>query len=207
MMFFRLRLNHKTGINIQVTRVHIFRKMNISEHYLLYIRFIINLKIKQNMRITKIFFAVSIAASTLFFSCKPKDSDVQAKITEKFAATPEVAGATATVADGVATLSGEVSNPEAQAQAETLAKEIKGVKSVVNNLTVTPPPPPPVVSPDAALEQGVTDATKDFPTVKASVSNGEITLTGTIKRADLQKLMQTLNTLNPSKINNQLTIK
>lgn len=161
------------------------------------------------MRITKIFLAVSIAASTLFFSCKPKDSDVQAKITEKFAATPEVAGASATVADGVATLTGEVSNPNAQSQAETLAKDIKGVKSVVNNLTVTPPPPPapPVVNPDTALMQGVTDATKDFPTVKASVNNGEITLTGTIKRADLQKLMQTLNTLKPSKINNQLTIK
>lgn len=161
------------------------------------------------MRITKTFLAVSIAASTLFFSCKPKDSDVQAKITEKFAATPEVAGASATVADGVATLTGEVSNPNAQSQAETLAKDIKGVKSVVNNLTVTPPPPPPppAVNPDSALMQGVTDATKDFPTVKASVNNGEITLTGTIKRADLQKLMQTLNTLKPSKINNQLTIK
>lgn len=161
------------------------------------------------MRITKIFLAVSIAASTLFFSCKPKDSDVQAKITEKFAATPEVAGASATVADGVATLTGEVSNPNAQSQAESLAKDIKGVKSVVNNLTVTPPPPPPppAVNPDSALMQGVTDATKDFPTVKASVNNGEITLTGTIKRADLQKLMQTLNTLKPSKINNQLTIK
>ena len=119
-----------------------------------------------------------------------------------------MAGATATVADGVATLTGEVSDATAQAQAETLAKDIKGVKSVVNNLTVTPPPPPPpAVNPDAALTQGVTDATKDFPTVKAAVSNGEITLTGTIKRADLQKLMQTLNTLNPSKINNQLTIK
>ena len=71
-----------------------------------------------------------------------------------------------------------------------------------------PPPPPPVaVTPDSNLSQGVTDATKDFPTVKASVNNGEITLTGSIKRADLQKLMQTLNTLNPSKINNQLTIK
>ena len=161
------------------------------------------------MRITKIFLAVFIAASTLFFSCKPKDSDVQAKITEKFAATPEVAGASATVADGVATLTGEVSNPTAQAQAETLAKGIKGVKSVVNNLTVTPPPPPAAaaVNPDSALMQGVTDATKDFPTVKASVNNGEVTLTGTIKRADLQKLMQTLNTLKPSKITNQLTIK
>lgn len=159
------------------------------------------------MKITKIFFAVSLATSMLFLGCKPKDADVQAKITEKFAATPEVTGASATVSDGVATLTGEVSDDAAKTQAETLAKEIKGVKSVVNNLTVTPPPPPPVVNPDAALEQGVKDATKDFPTVTATVSNGEITLTGSVERANLQKLMQTLNTLKPGKINNQLTIK
>ena len=162
------------------------------------------------MKLTKIFLAVFISASTLFFSCKPKDSDVQAKITEKFAATPSCAGASATVTDGVATLTGEVKDDMCKSEAESTAKEIKGVKSVVNNLTVTPPvmaPAAPTVSPDAALSQGVTDATKDFPTVKASVNDGEITLTGNIKRADLQKLMQSLNSLNPKKINNQLTIK
>ncbi len=162
------------------------------------------------MRLTKIFFAVFISASTLFFSCKPKDSDVQAKITEKFATVPELAGATASVTDGVATLTGEVKDDAAKGEAETTAKDVKGVKSVVNNCTVTPPvvaPVVPTVSPDAALTQGVTDATKDFPGVTAAVNNGEITLTGNIKRADLQRLMQSLNSLKPKKINNQLTIK
>ena len=162
------------------------------------------------MRLTKIFFAVFISASTLFFSCKPKDSDVQAKITEKFEATPELAGVTASVSGGVATLTGEVKDDAAKAEAESTAKEIKGVKSVVNNCTVTPPvvaPVTPTVNPDAALMQGVTDATKDFPGVTAAVDNGEITLTGNIKRADLKRLMQSLNSLKPKKINNQLTIK
>lgn len=160
------------------------------------------------MKISKILFAVFLSSSVLFFSCKPKDSDVQAKVTEKFAASPDLMGASVTVADGVATLTGEVKDDEARTEAETSAKDIKGVKSVVNNLTVTPPPPPPpTVNPDSALIQGVTDATKDFPTVQAVVNDGEITLTGSIKRADLTKLMQTLNTLKPSKINNQLTIK
>lgn len=161
------------------------------------------------MKITKILIAVFLSASVLFLSCKPKDSDVQAKITEKFAAAPECAGASATVADGVATLTGEVKDDASRNTAETTAKGVKGVKSVVDNLTVTPPPPPPpaAVNPDSALTQGVTDATKDFPTVTATVNNGEITLTGSIKRSDLTKLMQTLNTLKPSKINNQLTIK
>jgi hyperosmotically inducible protein len=161
------------------------------------------------MKITKILLAVFLSASVLFFSCKPKDSDVQTKITEKFAATPECTGASASVADGVATLTGEVKDDACKNVAETTAKGIKGVKSVVNDLTTTPPPPPPApaVNPDSELTKGVTDATKDFPTVTAAVNNGEITLTGSIKRADLQKLMQTLNTLKPKKINNQLTIK
>ena len=160
------------------------------------------------MKITKIFFAIFFSVSVLFLSCKPKDADVQAKITEKFAASPELMGASDTVTDGVATLAGEVKDDAAKTEAETSAKDIKGVQSVVNNLTVIPPPPPPVtVNPDSALIQGVTDATKDFPTVKAAVDNGEITLTGSIKRSDLTKLMRTLNTLKPSKINNQLTIK
>ena len=160
------------------------------------------------MKITKTLFAIFLSASVLFFSCKPKDSDLQTKITEKFASSPECNGAAATVTDGVATLSGEVKDDACKNMAATTAQSVKGVKSVVNNLTVTPPPPPPpVVNPDSALTQGVTDATKDFPSVKATVNNGEITLTGSIKRNDLTKLMQTLNTLHPTKINNQLTIK
>lgn len=158
------------------------------------------------MKITKPLIAIFLSASLLFFSCKPKDSDLQSKITEKLSANPECAGASATVTGGVATLTGEVKDDSCKNIAATTAEGIKGIKSVVNNLTVIPPPPPPV-NPDNALTQGVTDATKDFPTVKASVSNGEITLTGSIKRADLTKLMQTLNTLHPTKINNQLTIK
>jgi hyperosmotically inducible periplasmic protein len=161
------------------------------------------------MQLTKIFLAIFISASILFFGCKPKDADVQAKITEKFSSMPELTGASATVTDGLATLTGEVKNDAARTMAENTAKEVKGVKSVMNNITVTPPPPPPpvTVNSDNALSQGVKDATKDFPTVTAVVNNGEITLTGTIKRADLQKLMQSLNSLKPSKINNQLTIK
>lgn len=158
------------------------------------------------MKLSKTLMGILLLLSTVFFSCAPKDADVQAKITEKFAATPELNGVTASVKDGVATLSGEVSNPSAATLAETTAKEVKGVKSVVNNTSVMAPPPP-VAAPNDAITQGVTDATKDFPTVTATVNNGEITLTGSIARDDLQKLMQSLNSLNPKKINNQLTIK
>ncbi|MDQ2718638.1 MAG: BON domain-containing protein [Bacteroidota bacterium] len=162
------------------------------------------------MKITKVLLAVFFSASTFYFGCKPKDSDVQANVTEKFAATPECTGASATVTDGVATLTGEVKDDMCKNTAEKTAKDVKGVKSVVDNLTVTPAvaaPAAPITAPDDTLTQGVKDATKDFPTVTAAVNSGEITLTGNIKRADLQRLMQSLNSLHPTKINNQLTIK
>ena len=60
---------------------------------------------------------------------------------------------------------------------------------------------------DDVLKNGVKDATKDFPGVTATVNNGEITLTGEINRDRLQILMQSLNSLHPKKINNNLTIK
>jgi hypothetical protein len=63
------------------------------------------------------------------------------------------------------------------------------------------------VSPDDSLTQGLQDITKDFPGVNATVNNSEVTLTGTIKRDRLPKLMQSIHALNPKKVNNNLTIQ
>lgn len=40
------------------------------------------------------------------------------------------------VKDGVVTLSGQVDEPKAKTRAEKLAKKVKGVKQVINNLTI-----------------------------------------------------------------------
>ena len=72
-----------------------------------------------------------------------------------------------------------------------------------NNANTTAPE----ISSDAALETNVKDATKDYPGVTATVNNGEVTLTGTVDRDRLPKLMQSINGLNPRKVNNQLTLK
>lgn len=160
------------------------------------------------MKITKLLIALFLSSSVIFVSCAEKDSDIQTKVNEKLSSQADLSGVTASVDKGVVTLTGEVSEESERNEAESAAKDVKGVKSVVNNTTVKAPQmAPPVMVPDSALTQGVADATKDFPTVTATVNNGEITLTGTIKRDDLDKLMQSLNTLNAVKINNQLTIK
>ncbi len=72
--------------------------------------------------------------------------------------------------------------------------------------TVTPAPVE--ISNDDVLKKGVSDAVKDYPNVKADVTDGVVTLTGDIKRADWQKLNPTLNTLHPKSVNStNLTIK
>ena len=70
----------------------------------------------------------------------------------------------------------------------------------------TPPPAPVEISPDETLLKAVQDATKDYPTVTATVSNGEVTLTGTLERSKLTPLMQSIQSLNPKKVNNQIKL-
>ncbi|HEX8459777.1 MAG TPA: BON domain-containing protein [Segetibacter sp.] len=71
----------------------------------------------------------------------------------------------------------------------------------------TQPAAPVEIASDDALTTGVKDATKDFPGVKADVNDGVVTLTGSVERSRLQTLMQSLQSLKPKKVINQLTIK
>ncbi len=92
----------------------------------------------------------------------------------------------------------------------TACKSKKDTTLNVDTIATTPiqcAPAPVVVSNDDALTTGVKDATKDYPAVKATVNNGEITLTGEIQRSKLPGLMQSIQSLRPKKVNNQLTIK
>lgn len=64
----------------------------------------------------------------------------------------------------------------------------------------------PVISIDEQLTTKVKDAIKDFTGVSASVANGEITLTGNIRRDKVPALLQVISALQAKKINNKLTI-
>ncbi len=84
----------------------------------------------------------------------------------------------------------------------------KKTDTTTNTTTVdTTNSAPVVIANDDELTKGVNDATKDFPGVTASVNNGEVTLTGTIKRDRLPTLMQSINSLHPKKVNNNLTVE
>lgn len=148
--------------------------------------------------------------SFVITSCGPKDAAIQTSVETALKANPDLASLNATVKDGVVTLSGETKDETFKTKAEELVKGVKGVKNVINNTTVAPPPPAPApitIELDDPLTKAVNDALKDFEGAKAEVKDGVITLTGQIRRSQLAKLMQTLNTLKPKKIENKLTFK
>ncbi len=153
------------------------------------------------MKLTKVTLAAVLALSVAFTSCKQKDSDIQTTVQST-----QTTGITATVNDGVATLTGEVADEAAKTAAYESAVKSKGVKSVVNNITVMAPVAPVVVTADDPLQMSVNNAIKDHPTVQATVVDGVVTLNGTLEKAKLANLMMALNSLKPRKIDNNLTI-
>jgi len=150
--------------------------------------------------------AVVLSMGLMFMiSCKgkPKDADIQAAVVTALQTTP---GVNADVKDGVATLTGAVATQADKDAAENAAKVTAGVKSVVNNITVTPPPPPPppaepVATPaDAAMKTAVDGIVKDFPGITADVKDGVITITGESKADRWKKLKMALDALKPKKV-------
>jgi osmotically-inducible protein OsmY len=144
----------------------------------------------------------------LFAACKPSDEKIAEAVKAKVSAiSPAISSS---VKNGVVTLSGEVADEAAKSAVISALQGEKGVKDIVNNLTIPPPPPPPVVviNPDDVLSYGIdsTFKAKGISGVTSKVSNGEVTLTGTVKKSDLQKVMQAANEMKPKKVVNQLVI-
>lgn len=144
----------------------------------------------------------------VFAACKPSDEKIAEAVKAKVSAISSTISSS--VKDGVVTLSGEVADEAAKAAVISALQGEKGVKDIVNNLTVPAPPPPPVIviNPDDVLSRGI-DSTfnaKGITGVTTKVSNGEVTLTGTVKKSDLQKVMQAANEMKPKKVVNQLVI-
>ncbi|WP_448634829.1 BON domain-containing protein [Pedobacter panaciterrae] len=161
------------------------------------------------MKTTALLVALVIMGTT-FTSCKsgPKDDAVKAAVETALLSNPRIAEAAVTVEKGVATISGQVPDDATKADVDKTVAGVAGVKSVVNNLTVVPETPSVPVAATDVLTNAVKDATKDFPTVTATVNDGVVTLKGEIQKANLQKLMMALNALKPKKVDNsQLVIK
>lgn len=158
----------------------------------------------RNKQLSTILLCMVFAA---MIACKGKNSDtqIQAKVSEQLSTMPEV---TSDVKDGVVTLAGNVADDATKASAEAMVKSTEGVKSVVNNIMVTPAALPPpaadttaiVNTADEALRTGVTNISKDFPGADIKVDAGVITVTGELTAAKWKTLKQALDALNPKKV-------
>lgn len=140
--------------------------------------------------------AVVISATMLFVSCKPKDADIKANVEKALKADPMMMNTTVDVKDGVVTLGGECKDDACKAHCEQTAKDVKGVKSVVNNCMVAAPPPPPPASVSTALDeaamQRVRDGLKDIPGVTVEFMGDKAVIKGEVTSANRMKIMQIL---------------
>lgn len=135
-----------------------------------------------------------------------KDSDIENNATEAISTNPDASDVDVTVVDKVATLSGSVTDDVTKEYVQATIKDVKGVKSVVNNIMVIPPAPD-YSEMDATLKMAMPDALKDHPDVQAEVKDGVVILTGEVKEKDLPLIMEKVSALNPHKVENNITTK
>lgn len=146
-----------------------------------------------------------LAVALFMSACGKSDADLQKAATDKLTA-DKVVGATVSVKDGVATLSGEVADAAVKKKAEDTVKAVEGVKSVTNSLTIKPPPPPPPPSPDKMLEGTINEGLKKkgIDSVTVTAADGEVTLSGTVDKAKVPEVMMVANEAKPKKVINNL---
>lgn len=151
----------------------------------------------------KKFLSVAMVSAVLLsgtVACKSKisDADLKAKVETAIQSNPNVQ---VDVKEGVVTLNGTAASEEEKIKMEDAAKaaDAKGVKSVVNNIVVNVPQIEVNTNTDD-LTAKVNEFTKDFPTVKTTVTEGVITVTGELEQARVQALKMGLDALNPKKV-------
>lgn len=154
------------------------------------------------MRIRSTVFLITLVVAG---ACGPKDEDINKSVQTAIA--PVAPGVSASTKDGVVTLTGMVENEALVSQLGTTAQGVKGVESVDNQVTVKEPEI--VISDDDVLKGKVEEGFAKYGVtgITATVSNGEVTLTGDITRDKLVDAMKAANEALPKKVNNLMTIK
>ncbi len=147
-------------------------------------------------------------ASALFFSfiiascSSPRSNeDIQQAVNDSLQANGTMKNIKAAVADGTVTLTGTCEGDDCVTQTGDKVKTIDGVTSVTNNVTMTPK------NTDYTLRTQVQNIVTRYAGVQADVAGGVVVLRGSIDRGQLQSLMTELNSLQASKIDNQLALK
>ena len=150
--------------------------------------------------------ALALMVSTVAISCKkkPNDTELATQATEIVKANPT---ASVEVKEGVAHLSGTFATQAEKDAMIASLKAIPGVKDVMDMASVTPAVVETASVVDPAVQQKLADAVKDFPTVKAEVVNGELTLTGDVTAEQARKIKMSVDALKLGKVNFKYNVK
>ena len=150
---------------------------------------------------------LALMVSTVAISCKkkPNDTELATQATEIVKANPT---ASVEVKEGVAHLSGTFATQAEKDAMIASLKAIPGVKDVMDMSSVVPAAVVETASVvDPAVQQKLADAVKDFPTVKAEVVNGELTLTGDVTAEQARKIKMSVDALKLGKVNFKYNVK
>lgn len=159
------------------------------------------------MKKTMAMAALALAVSFGSISCKKKvtDAELQTQATTVVTSNPN---ATVEVKDGTAHLSGTFADQASKDQMIASLKAIHGVKDVMDMSTIEAPMVVETTSAvDPANVQKVTDALKDFPSAKAEVINGELTITGNVSPEQARKIKMSVDAMQVGKVNYNYTVK
>lgn len=154
----------------------------------------------------KVFTVLTLALALFLSACGKSDADLTKAATDKLTA-DKVTGLTVTVKDGVASLSGEAADAAVRSKAEASVKTVEGIKSVdIAKVTLKPPPPPQAPAPDQMNEGVINEALKKagITGVTVKIANGEVTLSGTVDKANVVKVMQIASEAKVGKVINNL---
>jgi osmotically-inducible protein OsmY len=154
---------------------------------------------------TKILSVLCIAAVAVAAACGKSDADLTKAVNDKLAA-DGVTGVTATVNNGVATLSGQVADVTVKAKANASAKSVEGVTSVVDNTTLKPLPVATPAASDPALTGKINEDLKKAGCTGATVTvvAGKVTVNGTVPAAKYAECIAVIQQSGITGIDNQL---
>ncbi|WP_142684739.1 BON domain-containing protein [Chitinophaga polysaccharea] len=160
--------------------------------------------------------ALLIFINAGMFACKPSDAKLKEEVNEKLSHIP---GITADVKNGVVILSGEVSDEVAKSAAEDALKGLKGMTAVQDNITVKTtiavPPPPPAPAVEAAPNRDVilkrsldsVYAARRFNNITVTVSDGEVILSGSVRKKNVRNMLQIAQQFPAKKVTNNVQVK
>ncbi len=153
---------------------------------------------------------MAVAVAVIFaVSCGGRsDAELKSAAESALKGDPAMENVTVEVTDAVATLSGEVADDAARANASELAR-VEGMKSVLNNITVAAAPPPIESADDDVLKRKVEEALKarNCDDVSVAVSEGVVTLSGNVTREQFAVCIMSAQETKPKRVENKLDIK